>query len=202
MILSKIFWLMDKSIGLFFGTFDPLHNGHVSIAKYFLTKLNLDKIWLVITPLSPFKKANKVSHYYKRFKIIDSYCKKNENIICSDVEFNLNPPYNTSETLEFLTKEYPEKDFTIILGQDNLNTLHLWSNYNLILEHKICVYPRKSEVNKKSKLLDHPNVNLYDAPIMEISSTLIRNNIEKNISISNLVPQEIEEMLLNKNKVC
>ena len=76
MILSKIFWLMDKSIGLFFGTFDPLHNGHVSIAKYFLTKLNLDKIWLVITPLSPFKKANKVSHYYKRFKIIDSYCKK------------------------------------------------------------------------------------------------------------------------------
>ena len=61
---------MDKSIGLFFGTFDPLHNGHVSIAKYFLTKLNLDKIWLVITPLSPFKKANKVSNYYKRFKII------------------------------------------------------------------------------------------------------------------------------------
>ena len=112
---------MDKSIGLFFGTFDPLHNGHVSIAKYFLTKLNLDKIWLVITPLSPFKQANKVSHYYKMFKIIDSYCKKNENIICSDVEFNLNPPYNTSETLEFLTKEYPEKDFTIILGQDNLN---------------------------------------------------------------------------------
>lgn len=187
---------MKQNIGLFFGTFDPLHNGHIAIAKYFLNELLLDQIWFVITPLSPFKLVNKVSDYYSRFRIIENYCKKNKKIICSDVEFNLKPPYNTSETLKFLVKEYPNKEFKIILGEDNLNTLHLWSDYERILNHKICVYPRISETNEKSKLLSHPNVNLYDAPIMKISSTLIRDRIKNKISISNLVPKEIEEMLI------
>ena len=97
---------MNKNIGLFFGTFDPLHNGHIAIAKYFLKEVNLDEIWLVITPISPFKQANKLTNYYTRFKIINNYCKKNINIICSDVEFNLNPPYNTSETLMHLILQY------------------------------------------------------------------------------------------------
>jgi len=189
---------MNKNVGLFFGTFDPLHNGHIAIAKYFLNELNLDQIWIVITPISPFKQANKLTNYYTRFKIINNYCKKNSNIICSDVEFNLNPPYNTSDTLMHLNKEYPKTDFKIILGEDNLNTLHLWSNHELILEHKICVYPRKSLSKEKSKLISHPNVNLYNAPIMEISSTLIRKNILEKISISHLVPKEIEEMLIEK----
>ena len=187
---------MNKYVGLFFGTFDPLHNGHIAIAKYFLKELNLDEIWFVITPLSPFKQENKVTSYYDRFKIISNYCKKNSKIICSDVEFNLKPPYNTSDTLTHLNLEYPSTVFKIILGEDNLNTLHLWSNHQLILEHKICVYPRKSLTKEKSQLISHPNVNLYNAPIMEISSTLIRKNILEKISISHLVPKEIEEMLI------
>ena len=189
---------MNKNIGLFFGTFDPLHNGHIAIAKYFLKKLNLDQIWLVITPISPHKQANKLTNYYTRFKIINNYCKKNSKIICSDIEFNLKPPYNTSDTMMYLNKKYPKTDFKIILGEDNLNTLHLWSNYELILEHKICVYPRKSASKEKSKLISNPNVNLYNAPIMEISSTLIRKNILEKTSISHLVPKEIEEMLIEK----
>ncbi|MDB9793480.1 nicotinate (nicotinamide) nucleotide adenylyltransferase [Flavobacteriaceae bacterium] len=187
---------MNKNVGLFFGTFDPLHNGHIAIAKYFLKELNLDEIWFVITPLSPFKQENKVTSYYDRFKIISNYCKKNSKIICSDVEFNLKPPYNTADTLTYLNLEYPSTVFKIILGEDNLNTLHLWSNHQLILEHKICVYPRKSLTKEKSQLISHPNVNLYNAPIMEISSTLIRKNILEKISISHLVPKEIEEMLI------
>lgn len=113
---------MNKYVGLFFGTFDPLHNGHIAIAKYFLKELNLDEIWFVITPLSPFKQENKVTSYYDRFKIINNYCKKNSKIICSDVEFNLKPPYNTSDTLTHLNLEYPSTVFKIILGEDNLNT--------------------------------------------------------------------------------
>ena len=187
---------MNKNVGLFFGTFDPLHNGHIAIAKYFLKELNLDEIWFVITPLSPFKQENKVTSYYDRFKIINNYWKKNSKIICSDVEFNLKPPYNTADTLTHLNLEYPSTVFKIILGEDNLNTLHLWSNHQLILEHKICVYPRKSLTKEKSQLISHPNVNLYNAPIMEISSTLIRKNILEKISISHLVPKEIEEMLI------
>ena len=187
---------MNKNVGLFFGTFDPLHNGHIAIAKYFLKELNLDEIWFVITPLSPFKQENKVTSYYDRFKIINNYCKKNSKIICSDVEFNLKPPYNTADTLTHLNLEYPSTVFKIILGEDNLNTLHLWSNHQLILEHKICVYPRKSLTKDKSPLISHPNVNLDIAPIMEISSTLIRKNILEKISISHLVPKEIEEMLI------
>ncbi|MDC1336973.1 nicotinate (nicotinamide) nucleotide adenylyltransferase [Flavobacteriaceae bacterium] len=187
---------MNKNVGLFFGTFDPLHNGHIAIAKYFLKELNLDEIWFVITPLSPFKQENKVTSYYDRFKIINNYCKKNSKIICSDVEFDLKPPYNTADTLTHLNLEYPSTVFKIILGEDNLNTLHLWSNHQLILEHKICVYPRISLTKEKSQLISHPNVNLYNAPIMEISSTLIRKNILQKISISHLVPKEIEEMLI------
>ncbi|MDC1279665.1 nicotinic acid mononucleotide adenylyltransferase, partial [Flavobacteriaceae bacterium] len=162
----------------------------------FLKELNLDEIWFVITPLSPFKQENKVTSYYDRFKIINNYCKKNSKIICSDVEFDLKPPYNTADTLTHLNLEYPSTVFKIILGEDNLNTLHLWSNHQLILEHKICVYPRKSLTKEKSQLISHPNVNLYNAPIMEISSTLIRKNILQKISISHLVPKEIEEMLI------
>jgi|TARA_B100000768_G_scaffold36723_1_gene35356 nicotinate-nucleotide adenylyltransferase len=189
---------MNKNVGLFFGTFDPLHNGHIAIAKYFLKELELDEIWLVITPISPFKQANKLTNYYTRFKIINNYCKKNSKIICSDLEFNLAPPYNTSDTLIHLNKEHPNTTFKIVLGEDNLNTLHLWSNYELILEHEICVYPRKSQVKEKSHLINHPNVNLYNAPIMEVSSTLIRKNILEEISISDLVPKEIEEMLIKQ----
>ncbi len=182
---------MNKKVGLFFGTFDPLHNGHVAIAKYFLSELNLNELWLVITPLSPFKQSNKVSNYYSRFKIINNFCKTVDKIICSDVEFNLEPPYNTADTLLFLEKENPNVDFKIILGEDNLNTLHLWSNYTDILKHKICVYPRNSLSNVKSKLVQHPNVNLYNAPVMDISSTIIRERKSKNESIDHLVPKEI-----------
>ena len=109
--IVKNFFLNEANIGLFFGTFDPLHNGHISIAKYFLNELLLDQIWFVITPLSPFKHANKVSNYYSRFKIMKNFCKNNDRIICSDVEFKLKPPYNTSETLKFLKEEHPNKEF-------------------------------------------------------------------------------------------
>tara|TARA_B100000768_G_scaffold118237_1_gene109371 strand:+ start:4471 stop:5031 length:561 start_codon:yes stop_codon:yes gene_type:complete len=180
-----------KQIGLFFGTFDPLHNGHVSIAKYFIDKLSLDKLWLVVTPLNPFKKFEKISDEMKRLEIVENFCENEEKIICSKVEFELSKPNYTANTIDFIVDNNPETKFYIILGEDNLNSLHLWENSHKILQHQICVYPRKNLKKTNNNLLNHKMVKIYDAPIMEISSTLIREMALKKQSVKHLVPPEV-----------
>ena len=180
-----------KQIGLFFGTFDPLHNGHVSIAKYFIDKLSLDKLWLVVTPLNPFKNSKKISDEMKRLEIVENFCESEEKIICSKVEFKLSKPNYTANTIDFIVDKNPETKFYIILGEDNLNSLHLWENFNKILQHQICVYPRKNLKKTNNHLLNQKMVKIYDAPIMEISSTLIRKMVLKKKSIKHLVPSEV-----------
>ena len=180
-----------KKIGLFFGTFDPLHNGHVSIAKYFIDKLSLDKLWLIVTPLNPFKNPDKISDEMQRLEIVEKFCENQEKIICSKVEFELSKPNYTANTIDFIVNKNPETKFYIILGEDNLNSLHLWENSHKLLQHQICVYPRKNLKKTNSNLLKHKMVKIYDAPIMEISSTLIREMALKKQSIKHLVPQEV-----------
>ncbi len=180
-----------KKKGLFFGTFDPLHNGHVSIAKYFIKKLELDELWLVVTPLNPFKKTQNVSDELKRLYMVKSFCHNHKKIICSSVEFELSKPYYTADTLNFIKKKNPKTKFYVILGEDNLNSLHLWKDCEKILKYPICVYPRKNLKKGSNNLKNHKMVRIYDAPIMEISSTLIRDLIKENKSIKDLVPEEI-----------
>jgi len=180
-----------KKKGLFFGTFDPLHNGHVSIGRYFIQKLELDELWLVVTPLNPFKKTENVSDELKRLEMVKSFCCNKKKIICSSVEFKLSKPNYTAETLNFIVKQNPDTKFFVILGEDNLNSLHLWKDYDKILEHQICVYPRKNLKKGLNNLTNHKMVKVYDAPIMDISSTLIRDLIRNNESIKDLVPEEI-----------
>jgi nicotinate-nucleotide adenylyltransferase len=180
-----------KKIGLFFGTFDPLHIGHVSIARYFIKKLHLDELWLVVTPLNPFKKTQNISNELKRLEMVKSFCFNQKKIICSSIEFKLSKPNYTADTLSFIVKENPKAKFFVILGEDNLNTLHLWKDSEKILEHPICVYPRKNLKKGSNNLINHKMVRVYDAPLMEISSTLIRDLIRKNKSIKDLVPEEI-----------
>ena len=180
-----------KQIGLFFGTFDPLHNGHVSIAKYFIKKLSLDKLWLVVTPLNPFKESEKISDEMKRLLMVEKFCKNEEKIICSKVEFELSKPNYTANTIDFIVEKNPETNFYIILGEDNLNSLHLWENSHKILQHQVCVYPRKNLKKSNNNLLNHKMVEIYDAPVMEISSTAIREMAAKNQSVEHLVPLEV-----------
>tara|TARA_B100001094_G_scaffold111686_1_gene107514 strand:+ start:8838 stop:9398 length:561 start_codon:yes stop_codon:yes gene_type:complete len=180
-----------KQIGLFFGTFDPLHNGHVSIAKYFIEKLSLDKLWLVVTPLNPFKKPDKISDEMQRLEIVEKFCENQEKIICSKVEFELSKPNYTANTIDYIVDKNPETKFYIILGEDNLNSLHLWKNSQKILQHQICVYPRKNLLKNNNNLLNHNMVKIYDAPVMEISSTAIRERLLKKQSIKHLVPSEV-----------
>ena len=184
-----------KQIGLFFGTFDPLHNGHVSIANYFIKKLSLEKLWLVVTPLNPFKKSENISDGLKRLKMVEKFCENQENIICSDLEFNLSKPNYTANTIDFLVKNNPTTKFYIILGEDNLNSLHLWENSHKILQHQICVYPRENLIKTNNNLLNHKMVKIYKAPIMEVSSTLIREMIRKKESIKHLVPLEVYDQM-------
>ena len=180
-----------KQIGLFFGTFDPLHNGHVSIAKYFIKKLSLDKLWLVVTPLNPFKESEKISDEMKRLEMVEKFCKNEKKIICSKVEFELSKPNYTANTIDFIVEKNLNTKFYIILGEDNLNSLHLWKNSYKILQHQICVYPRKNLSKTSNNLLNHKMVKIYDAPVMEISSTAIREMSIKKQSIKHLVPTEV-----------
>ena len=180
-----------KQIGLFFGTFDPLHNGHVSIAKYFIEKLSLDTLWLVVTPLNPFKESEKISDEMKRLEMVEKFCKNEKKIICSKVEFELSKPNYTANTIDFIVEKNKNTKFYIILGEDNLNSLHLWKNSYKILQHQICVYPRKNLSKTSNNLLNHKMVKIYDAPVMEISSTAIREMSIKKQSIKHLVPPEV-----------
>ncbi len=182
---------MMKKLGLFFGTFDPLHNGHVEIGKYFIKELQLDELRFIVTPHNPFKKIEEISSEKQRLKMVSKFCDKQINMVCSSVEFDLPKPNYTINTLEYINQKNPNSSLYVILGEDNLNNLDKWKNYQKILEHQICVYPRKNQRNIKSKLIDHKMIKLYNAPLKDISSTLIRERIKNGISIKDLVPNEI-----------
>ena len=187
---------MIKQIGLFFGTFDPLHNGHVLIANYFIEKLSLDELRLVVTPLNPFKNKSTVSNEKKRLEMVSDFCINEKQINCSKVEFDLPKPNYTADTLDYIVKKNPGSKLFVILGEDNLNTLHKWKDFKKILQHKICVYPRKNLKKEDKRILEHENIKLYDAPLMEISSTLIRERISGGKSIEHLVPNVILNHLM------
>ena len=180
-----------KNLGLFFGTFDPLHNGHVEIASYFISELDLDELRFVVTPHNPVKKYDQISNKEKRLKIVTKFCKNHAKMECSRVEFDLPSPNYTSDTLDHIFNENINSKMFIILGEDNLNNLHNWKDYKKILKHHICVYPRKGHSSIKSKLIDHKMIKLYNAPFKNISSTSIRQKIKKGESIEGLVPHEI-----------
>lgn len=182
-------------IGLFFGTFDPLHNGHVAIINYFISELNLEELWLVVTPENPFKNQKNISDANTRLEIVTRYCDFNDKIKCLDIEFKLPRPNYTADTLNYLAERNVNAKFFILLGEDNLNSLHLWKNYQNILKLQVCVYPRDNVSSLTNSLLDHPNVKLYSAPVMDISSTKIRKKILENKPIDHLVPKEIVKIL-------
>ncbi len=183
--------ILIKYIGLFFGTFDPLHNGHITIAEYFIEKLNLNELRLVVTPHNPFKSDKKISHEDKRLEMVNDFCLDHKQINCSKVEFDLPKPNYTADTLDCIVKNNPNSKLFVILGEDNLNTLHMWKDFEKILKHQICVYPRKNSKKGNKKILKHQNIKLFQAPLMEISSSLIRDRISRGESIKDLVPKKI-----------
>ena len=187
-----------KKVGLFFGTFDPIHVGHERIAKYFLERY-FDEIWFVITPLNPDKINENLTDQSIRLKMSKIFCGDLEKFKSCDIEFNLPKPNYTADTLVELKKKYPDLNFGIIMGEDNLIGLENWKNFNKILEGKIYVYPRINKHNINANLKDHPSVIFSDAPVMKISSSEIRRVIVQNGDYQKLVPKQISKHILNNN---
>ncbi len=188
-----------KKVGLYFGTFNPIHIGHLIIANHMVENSDLDEIWMVVTPHNPFKKKSSLLDNHHRLEMVYKATKDYDKIMPSDVEFNLPQPNYTVYTLATLSDKHPNHHFNLIMGEDNLKSLHKWKNYEAILEdYNVYVYPRISEGKVETQFDNHPKIHLVNAPIVEISSTMIRNGIkeEKNMRplLSNNVWQYIDEM--------
>lgn len=179
-------------IGLYFGTFNPIHIGHLAIANYMAEYSDLDAIWMVITPHNPFKKKSSLLDNNHRYQMVMEAVDLYDKIMPSTIEFDLPQPNYTVHTLAHLEEKYPQHEFCLIMGEDNLKSLHKWKNYQVILEyHHIYVYPRISEGSVETQFDNHPKVHKVAAPIMEISSTMIRKGIQEGKNIRPLLPPEV-----------
>ncbi len=188
-----------KNIGLYFGTFNPIHIGHLIIANHMVENSNLDEIWMVVTPHNPFKKKSSLLDNHHRLEMVYKATETYEKIKPSDIEFNLPQPNYTVHTLAHISEKHPSYNFNLIMGEDNLKSLHKWKNYEAILEHhNVYVYPRISKGSVETQFDKHPKIHPVEAPIVEISSTMIRNGIkeDKNMRplLSNAVWKYIDEM--------
>lgn len=184
-------------IGLYFGTFNPIHVGHLIIANHMAEYSGLDQIWMMVTPHNPHKKKETLLNDYLRLDLVYLATEDYPKIKPSDFEFKLPQPNYTVNTLAHLQDKYPDDEFSLIMGEDNLRTLHKWKNYEAILaQHRIYVYPRMaSEAAEKESILpeiaQHLNIHKINAPVVEISSTAIREGIKNRKNVRPLLPEKV-----------
>lgn len=187
-------------IGLYFGTFNPIHVGHLTIANHMAEYSDLDQIWLVVTPHNPFKKKNSLLDNHQRLEMVYRATKDYTKLKPSDIEFNLPQPNYTINTLTYLQEKHPDYEFALIMGEDNLKSFHKWKNYELILQgHHIYVYPRISEGTVETQFDGHPKIHHVAAPIMELSSTFIRKSIKAGKNIRPMLPEHVWEYVDEMN---
>ncbi len=183
---------MKKNIGLYFGTFNPIHVGHLVIANHMVEFSALDEVWFVITPKSPFKQKQTLLDNHHRYQMVYEAIQEYPKLKASKIEFDLPQPNYTVTTLVHLRERYAEHTFCLIMGEDNLKSFHKWKNYEAILEHHdLYIYPRISNGNEEHQFKDHPNIHTVDAPIMEISSTFIRREHKDGKNIKALLPEKV-----------
>lgn len=181
-----------KKVGLYFGTFNPFHTGHLVIANHLAEHTDLDEVWLVITPLSPFKKKKNLLDNHHRLEMVYRATATYDKLKPCDVEFKLPEPNYTSKTLAELKDKHPQTDFALIMGEDNLVNFHKWKNYDIILEqHDIFVCPRQTTIEMPKQFQDHPKIHATDTPVMEISSTLIRHMIKSGKNVRPLLQDQV-----------
>lgn len=184
-------------IGLFFGSFNPVHIGHLIIANVIAETTDLKKVWFVVSPRNPFKSPNTLLHEFDRYDMVRAALYDNPRLDVTDVEFNLPRPSYTIHTLVHLREKHPDKSFHVIVGEDNLENFTRWRNHEVILnDFGLYVYPRPAV--QPSNLRQHPNVKMVDSPLLDISASFIRECIRKDQSIKYLVPDAVEALIKAK----
>ena len=184
-------------IGLFFGSFNPVHNGHLAIAEFLEQKKLFDQIWFVVSPNNPLKEKNGLLPENERFNMVKLAIQNLPHLYACDVEFSLSKPSYTIKTLHKLENQYPNYEFSLILGSDNMENFHQWKNYEEILERfLIYVYPRSNEVFEKK---NHPHIVYLDAPLFPFSATEIRNLLKQGKSVTNYLPDAVNRLLNSCN---
>jgi nicotinate-nucleotide adenylyltransferase len=179
------------NIGLYFGSFNPIHIGHLIIANHVLNETSINKIWFIVSPQNPFKESKTLLNEFDRLHLVRLATQEDNRIKCSDIEFNLPKPSYTSNTLTFLSEKYPEHQFSLIMGSDSYQNLDKWKNYETIINnYPVYVYQREGHEIKKT--FDKEAV-ILNAPIIQISASQIREHIRSAKSIRYLVPEIVRE---------
>ena len=190
-----------KKVGLFFGSFNPIHIGHLILANYILEHSDMQELWFVVSPQNPFKEKKSLLNDHNRLDMVQLAIKNYQKMRASNVEFSLPTPSYTIDTLTYLHEKHPDYSFSLIMGEDNLGSLHKWKNYDLLLQnYQVIVYPRIfgediSSSPNVTQLKNHHNIHKIDAPIIELSATEIRDMIKSGKNVRPMLPPEVFEYL-------
>jgi nicotinate-nucleotide adenylyltransferase len=187
--------LKGRQIGLFFGSFNPIHTGHLIIAEFMATRTGLDQVWFIVSPHNPLKNRNTLAKDQSRLQMVRLAIEDNPHLKASNIEFSLPKPSYTVDTMAYLHEKYPQHQFSLIMGSDNLASIDKWKNYKLLLKrYPIHVYNRKDWPVSDS-LRNEAKIQTYDLPLLDISSTFIRQSIMEGKSIRYMVPDNVFEFL-------
>ncbi len=186
--------------GLFFGSYNPIHIGHLIIANYMATQSDLEEVWMVVSPHNPLKPKKTLANDYDRLHLVHLAIEENERLKASNIEFQLPQPSYTADTLTYLREKYPNRAFVLIMGADNLATLHRWKNYELLLRnYPIYVYDREDFGQRQFPDFPEADIRFFKAPLLQISATYIRDCIQNGHSIRYLVPEKVFQYIEKNN---
>ena len=186
-----------KKIGLFFGSFNPVHIGHLILANYILENSDMEELWFVVSPQNPFKDKKSLLNDHNRLDMVQVAVKNYPKMRASNVEFSLPKPSYTIDTLTYLHEKYPDVSFALIMGEDNLKGLKKWKNSETLVNiHQIIIYPRVLNADEKqTETLEHENISKIDAPIIELSATKIREMLKEGKNVRPMLPPEVFDYL-------
>lgn len=185
---------MNQKTGLFFGSFNPIHIGHMIVAAYMRDFTDLEDVWFVVSPQNPLKDKSNLLADHHRLMLTKTAIENDSGLSVTNIEFQMPVPSYTIDTLTWLTEKYPKKEFVLIAGTDILESFHKWKNHEVLLEfYKLYVYKRPGYNNEK--YLNHPSIHFFDAPQMEISSSFIRQAIKNKKDVRYMLPPGVWEYM-------